>query len=230
HAEMVGRLKSANGGADGYLQKSLRPDAVVNAVVDVIKPRRELAAVLAADAARVDGSLATIGPQTLLRLLAKNQVSGRLALRAASTRYLVAFEGGDVVDAQCSLGAQTLRHRDALRAMILADDGMFTFVAGPAPATAPPTPVEPLLDGLCAELELLLENLRTDVLSSGKPLAVRPELLELYRGSCPNAARIVVDKLGQGLPPREIIVAGLADPVLVDSVVRDLFRKGIVTP
>lgn len=230
YAEMVTRLKSANGGADGYLQKSLRPEAVVAAVIEVIRPRRELAAILAADAGRVEGSLASIGPQTLLRMLAKNEVTGRLAVRSGTTRYLLAFESGDVVDAQCSMGTATLHHRDALRAMLLADDGNFIFVSGPAPATAPPTAVEPLLDGLCAELELLLENLRTDVLSAGTPLSVRQELLEVYRASSPNASRIVIDKLGQGMPPREIIIAGLADPVLVDSIVRDLFRKGVVTP
>ena len=113
--------------------------------------------------------------------------------------------------------------------MILADDGIFTFVAGTATATAPTTPLGPVLDGLCDEVEVL-ENLRTDVLSTGQPLSVRHELLELYRASSPNAAHIVIDKMGQGLPTRNIIVAGLADPILVDRIVRDLFRKGVVTP
>ncbi len=230
HAEMVTRLKTANGGADGYLQKSMRPDAVVSAVVEVIRPRRELATVLAAGVARIDGSLANIGPQTLLRLLARYLVTGRLAVRGGAARYLIAFENGDVVDAQYALGATTLQHRDALRAMLLVDDGTFRFVSGAGPATAPATPVEPLLDELCVELEVLLETMRTDVLSAGTSLTVRPALLEVYRDGAPTAAKIIVDKIGQGMTPREIIAVGLADPVLVDSVVRDLFRKGVIAP
>lgn len=230
HAEMVTRLKSANSGADGYLQKSMRPEAVVNAVIEMLQPRRDLAVLLAADAPRVEGNLMVIGPQTLLRLLALNAATGRLTIRAGDTRYVVGFHHGDVVDAQCTMGTASLQERDAVRALILADDGSYVFVRGPQPAAFSPLPLAPLLDELCVEIEHLLENLRTDVLSTGAPLQVRSDLLAVYRANMPDAAKLILDQIAGGTTPRDIIVSGSADPVLVDSVVRDLFRKGVVTP
>jgi DNA-binding response OmpR family regulator len=230
HGEMVTRLKSANSGADGYLQKSMRPEAVVNAVIELLQPRRDLALLLAADAPRVEGDMMGIGPQTLLRLLARNSATGRLQVRAGDTHYAVGFHGGDVVDARCTMGQASLQHRDALRALILADDGSYTFIRGPQAAAFSPLALVPLLDELCVEIEQLLENLRTDVLSTGAPLRVRIELLAVYRANMPDAAKLVIDRIAAGATPRDIIVSGSADPVLVDSVVRDLFRKGVVTP
>jgi DNA-binding response OmpR family regulator len=230
HAEMVTRLKSANSGADGYLQKSMRPEAVVNAVIEMLQPRRDLAALLAADAPRVDGSLMSIGPQSLMRLLALNAANGRLSIRVGETSYRVAFQNGDVVDAQCLMGSAALHQRDAVRALILADDGVFQFARGTPVAAFAPIPLAPLLDDLCVEIEHLLENLRTDVLSAGAPLRVRGELLAVYRANMPDAAKVIIDRIAAGTTPRDIIVSGSADPILVDSVVRDLFRKGVVTP
>jgi DNA-binding response OmpR family regulator len=229
HGEMITRLRGANSGADAYLQKATRPDGVVTAVVAAITPRRDLAAVLYAGANRLEGDIATIGAQSLLRMLAAHQMTGRLAIRAGFARYLVTLEGGDVVDAQCSMGHATLHHRDALRSLLLLDDGVFTFVAGTAPRTAPPTPLVSLLDELCAELEHWLDSSRSDALADGSPLQTQPELLTLYLGHCPDAARDVVTHIARGTTPRAIISGGIADPVLVDSVVRDLFRKGVVS-
>jgi DNA-binding response OmpR family regulator len=230
HADMVTRLRSANSGADAYLQKSERADAVVSAVVNVITPRRDLAAIVAAGAERFEGNVALIGPQTLLRLMAAAALSGRLAIRAGGQRHLVSFQDGNVIDAQCSIGVNTLRHRDALRSLLLLDDGHFTFVAGKAPPTAPPTPLLALLNELCAELEGWLELSRSEALAQGKPLRLRDDLLETYMKTCPDAARIVVDQVAAGAPPRDLIMSGSVDPILVDSVVRDMFRKGVATP
>ena len=82
HADMVSRLRSANSGADAYLQKTERSDAIVSAVISAVTPRRDLAAVVAAGAPRFEGNIALIGPQTLLRLLATSSLSGRLAVTA----------------------------------------------------------------------------------------------------------------------------------------------------
>lgn len=230
HRELVRQLKTANGGADGYLEKSLRPEVVVAGVVSAVRPLRQLEAQLQGGAVRVDGTLAGLGPQTLLRLCERQKLTGRLALRPASQRFLVGFQDGDIVDAQCSMGTATLRHRDALRALLLVDDGAFTFLRGPVTASAPKTPLLPLLDELCAELERLLDNLRTGVLLSGLPLKLRPELLAIYRSSASPAAAPVLDLLAAGGAPRDLIDAGAVDLVLVDSVVRDLFRKGVIAP
>lgn len=230
HTEMVGKLKTADSGADGYLDKALKPDAIVNAVITVVTPMRDVEAVVAAGASRFEGNLVAIGPQRLLRLLARRECSGRLAIRAGSMRYLVSLQQGAIIDAQCSMGEATLRHRDALRALLLVDDGAFTFVAGTPPATAPPTRLAPLLDELCDEIETLLEQIRSDALVDGRHLGVRQDLLQVYRAGCPEAVRPLVDELARGVSPRDLIMNGVGDPILVDSLVRDLFRKGVVAP
>lgn len=230
HEEMLRALKTANGGADAYLEKSLRPEAVISVVQALAQPLREIEAEVKAGAPRFEGSLFGLGPQTLLRLCQRQRLTGRLAVRPQNQRFLIALHNGDIVDAQCSMGPTTLHHRDALRALLLVDDGPFTFVRGPAPATAPRTELLPLLDQLNAELETLLDELRTGALLSGSVLKVRKELLAVYRTTAPTAAMPVLDQIEAGRPPRDLIAAGTVDLVLVDSVVRDLFRKGVVAP
>ncbi len=230
HREMLTKLKTANGGADAYLEKSLRPEAVVAAVVDAAQPLRDIESSIEEGGARFEGVLAGIGPQTLLRMCNRRRLTGRLAVRPAAQRFLISLQDGDIVDAQCSMGTQTLHHRDALRALLLVDDGPFTFVKGPAPPTAPKTALLPLLDELCAELEHWLDDLRSGALLNGSPLTVRRELLDVYRSTSPLAAQPVLDQIERGGAPRDLIASGAVDLVLVDSVVRDLFRKGVIAP
>lgn len=230
HTEMLAKLKTANGGADGYLEKSLRPESVVAAVVAAVAPVRDIDAIAFSGGARFEGVLAGVGPQTLLRLCNRRQLTGRLAVRPPQQRFLISLQDGDIVDAQCSMGAATLHHRDALRALLMVDDGAFTFVKGPAPPTAPRTALAPLLDELCAELETLLDDLRSGALLNGTPLQVRKELLDVYRSTSPDAAAPLLDQIERGGAPRDLIASGAVDLVLVDSVVRDLFRKGVITP
>ncbi len=233
HGELVRKLESANGGADGYLEKSSRPEVVVAAVALAVRPLRQLEVQLQSGSARVDGTLAGIGPQTMLRLMERLQLTGRLAMRPASQRFLVGFKDGDVVEAQCSMGTATLRQRDALRALLLVDDGPFTFVRAPVTApvtTGPKTPLPQVLDELCGELERMLDQLRKGIVLSGQALRVRPELLAIYRASAPPASFAILDALSTGGTPRDVVTAGVVDPVLIDSVVRDLFRKGVIAP
>ena len=96
------------------------------------------------------------------------------------------------------------------------------------PPTAPP--LLAVLDELCAELEGWLELSRSEALASGKSLRLRDDLLETYTKTCPDAARVVVDELAAGALPRDLIMRGDIDPILVDSVVRDMFRKGVAAP
>ncbi|MDP2340136.1 MAG: response regulator [Deltaproteobacteria bacterium] len=230
HRELVRTLKNANGGADGYLEKSLRPELVVASVIAAVKPMRDLEAAMLNGDERVDGMLAGIGPQTLLRLCERHKLTGRMALRPPSQRFLIGLEEGFIVDAQCSMGSATLRHRDALRALLLVDDGPFTFLRGAVTASAPRTALPPLLDELCDELERLLDDLRTGVLLSGQPLKMRPELFAVYRASAPPSSIPLLDLLAAGGSPRDLIGTGDVDLVLVDGIVRDLFRKGVIAP
>jgi len=229
HGEMLRALKTANGGADAYLEKSLRPEAVISVVQALAQPLRTIEADVKAGAPRFEGSLFGLGPQTLLRLCQRQRLTGRLSVRPQHQRFLIVLQSGDIVDAQCSMAASTLHHRDALRALLLVDDGPFTFERGPVPPGVN-TELLPLLDQLNGELETLLDDLRTGALLSGAVLKVRMELLTVYRTTAPTSAMPVLDQIEAGRPPRDLIAAGTVDLVLVDSVVRDLFRKGVVAP
>lgn len=227
---LVRQLKMANGGADAYLEKSLRHDVIAAAVIAAVAPLRHIEQQLQDGATSVDGMLAGIGPQTLLRLCHRQKLSGWLTLRPTGQHFLISLHQGDIVDAECSMGTATLQHRDALRALLLVDDGLFHFRAGALPTSTPARPLLPLIDELCDELERLLENLRTGALLSGQVLRVRPELLTIYRATSAPAAAPILDLLAAGGAPRDLIATGTIDPLLVDSVVRDLFRKGVIAP
>jgi hypothetical protein len=51
--------------------------------------------------------------------------------------------------------------------------------------------------------------------------------MSFYLLVCPDVVRMVATDLLSGIPPREILTNPDLNPILIESVVKDLVRKGI---
>lgn len=234
HQDMLQRLRGANCGADAYLEKSLRPDAVISAVAAAVRPLKDVEAVLVAGAPVVDVDIVSVGPQTFLRLLARLRSTARVTAVAGQAHVVI-----DVVDGACvhAHAGSGLVDRDAVRAALLLDAGHLRADRA-ALVVSPPqlvrVPLDVLCNELCTELEAVLDDVRTGALVTGQRLRLRPDLLQLARATATKTALPIIDaivaSLARGTGPREVIARPDLDPLVVDAVVRDLFRKGAIAP
>jgi DNA-binding response OmpR family regulator len=234
HHDMLQRLRGANCGADAYLEKSLRPDAVISAVAAAVRPLKDVEAALVAGAPVVDVDIVSVGPQTFLRLLARLRATARVTAVAGQAHVVI-----DVVDGACvhAHAGNGLVDRDAVRAALLLDAGQLRADRAAVVASPPQlvrVPLDVLCNELCGELEAVLDDVRTGALVTGQRLRLRPDLLQLARATATKTALPIIDAivaaLARGTGPREVIARPDLDPLVVDAVVRDLFRKGAIAP
>ena len=224
----LSRLKRAGCGADAVVENGLRADRLVTAVERLAGPGRQLAVAL--EAARMvgplDAHLRGAGPYTLLRLLAQRRFSGRVALTVGDARFLVVVHDGGLVFARVSSNGTTQMHGAAVAALL--DVGAVGFSLTHDAAVGPPAAsLEEMLALAVVDQDRRAEDAQRGLLADGKQLAVRGDLLAAYRATCDASWRPVVDQLASGRDARDLLARGI-DPMLVDEVFRDLFRKGAV--
>ncbi len=224
----IARLQSAGCGAEVVLEKGLRPERLLAALDKVVQPMREIATVIevARDFSPIDGRLKGAGPHTLLRLLSAQRFSGRVNITAGDARFLVVLGDGGLVFARVTSGGRTQMHRDALAALLQVGAVGFSLThdatVGPAKG-----PLGDVVADAASALDATADSAYGDALADGLQLVVRGDLLSAYRASCSVEARPIVDQIASGRDARDLLTRGV-DPMLLDRVVHDLFRKGAV--
>jgi len=224
----IKRLHNAGCGAELILEKGLRPERLVAAIDKVVQPTREVATVLqvARDFSPIDGRLKGSGPHTLLRLLAAQRFSGRVTVIAGDARFLVVLADGGLVFARVTSGGRTQMHRDALAALLQVGAVGFSLVYEATTGHAK-GPLDDVVGEAASALDTVADAAYGDALADGLQLVVRGDLLAAYRASCSLEARPIVDQIASGRDARDLLTRGV-DPMLLDRVVHDLFRKGAV--
>lgn len=228
HGDYLSRLLHLDAGADDYLEKGLRGEAVVERVGAAVAQRQRLLASVAAGGPGFNARLSRIGPQFLLRALCAAGRAGLLVIDDGLTSYEVGVEGGCVAGAVARRGEHVIAGRDALASMLSLADAPLTFVAGP-PGDDRSLEAEcgPLLDELTGELNRGREATRERLLSENARLHFSAPLLEFYALVSTDVVRPLLAALRGGAAPRELLVRGDASPVLVEWLVKDLLAKGI---
>jgi CheY-like chemotaxis protein len=224
----LARLHKAGCGAEAVVEHGMRRGRLVEAIERVVGPRRELALAIEATStlATVQGRLRGTGPHTLLRCLAERRFGGRLTVTVGDERFLVVTHDGGLVFARVSKDGATRMGRDALVALLRLGGGAFSLARdtklGPAQQ-----PLDAAIDDAVGVVDRDADEAQRDLLADGGQLALRGDLLAAFRAVCQTAWRPVVDHVASGRDARELLARGV-DPMLVDTVMRDLFRKGAV--
>jgi CheY-like chemotaxis protein len=225
----LARLHKAGCGADAVVENGLRPERLIAAVERLVAPRRNLAVTVAASSstAPLQARMRGAGPYTLLSILSDRRFSGRLSLTVGDARFLVVTHDGGLVFARVTSGGVTKMGPAAIGALLQVGAVGFTLShdAGLGPAT---TSLFQTVVDAAAAIDANEDDARGSVLAEGRQLAVRGDLLAAFRSTCDVGWRPVVDQIASGRDARDLLARGL-DPMLVDSVVRDLFRKGAVS-
>lgn len=226
HHDFVEKLRFLEAGADDYLEKGLRGDAIVARVNAAVAPRRRMLAGLD-PSAPFRGTLARVGIQSLLEALGEKRATGTLLVDDGLALYAVGLLDGRVVASTATANEQRDGGNEALLSLLTLDDAPFSF----DPSQVPPETEGPrfgdMRDALCGELNAARDRRREQMLSDASSLVFHSHMLAFYRMVCPDVVRRIVDALAPGTPPREVMAAGLASPVLVEWVVKDVLRKRV---
>ncbi len=229
HTDFLGSLKDFNAGADEYLEKGLRPSEVVERLEGLLRPRRELYAAIK-PGRTFSGDLHTLGAAGTLTRLSEVQATGMLRVRPRDLQVEVHFQGGNISLARVnSPGGPVAVGDNALALLLGFDAAPFTFDAGALPEGAGGTPFDRAAPALVAALNRRQTESQEDMLARDVPLRVtRGELGKFYMVSCADNVRPIVHALFAGKSPRTVMVESDFSPLLIEGVVKDVLRKGVM--
>jgi DNA-binding response OmpR family regulator len=229
HTDYVENLRQLDAGADDYLEKGLRGDAIAERVAAVLAPRRNLLAALKPDSS-FGGELASIGPQALLTSLSERGTSGTLEVDDSTTRYAIGFVAGKIARASATLGGHATLGDVALQSLLGVDNAAFVF----DPATVPEDdasarPFANMRDELCDAMNARVHEYEERMLAEDTRLSFNAASTRFYRMVCPEPVRPLIESLEAGRSPREVMADSGASPLLVEWLVKDLLRKHIAS-
>jgi CheY-like chemotaxis protein len=231
HDDYHEALRALDAGAQAYLSKGVKLDALVTQARKLLEPRAIVAQALAAgDPFAV--SIHAVGPQWFLRQVAQQRLGGTLIARDGWASYQLDFVGGACVQASASAGRFTAESERAFTAFVASKQAEGDFMPG-LPLAAGHNLEGPLEELLARAVSTLNDNerrLREGLMLSATRLEVNGDLYALYQQIAPKAsletARLICE---EGLPPREVIAHVEASPLEVEETVKDLIRRGVVT-
>jgi DNA-binding response OmpR family regulator len=223
-------LRIARAGAHDYLAKTGHAEDVISRVMSLLSPRINFELVLESGLPVGGISLAQLGPQWLLRSLARNEVTGTLHLEEEWGEYHLALDHGEPVAAKARSGKRVITGMAAVASLILSRNGEGTFYPGPAP-TGPVfgCDMEALLRRTCEALNALDANVVERKLQSGAEFEVDAALYELYRRLAPDpAVRLARALCEERQRPDEIARTLSVNAQQVTQGAIELLHRGII--
>lgn len=218
-------------GADGYVVKRTRRNPIgelSSLVRQSIQKRRAFQAVFA-EHASFAGAINDVGVVPLLLMLGEKAMSGTLFVEDGFAFYRIFFQAGIVLSADVRTGNTAMHDREALIPLLLLDYGDFWFepTKGAQPPTTLNLPPLELCDAMAVAAKERREQVQESMFREDHPMLVDGPLFGLYRTLIPSAQHVVIDALQRGIAPRQLLLQGIASPLLVEWTVKDLLRKGV---
>jgi len=224
------QLKALDAGAQAYFPKTLRLDALAESVKQLLTPRTQANAAMAAGKVSTL-NVGTLGLAWVLRSLAEYGMTGRLRGRDSWATYEVHFRKGVGVHAQAQTGGHQAVGERALNAFVASRCAEATWTAGDtAPRQTLMLPMAQLIDRAAELLNENAEKLRDAQLVNPGSIHVNEELYRVYSQNGPKSwletARLLCE---EKLTPREVLSRLDESPVEVEETLRDLVRRGVVS-
>lgn len=230
HDDYRESLRALDAGAQAYLSKGTRLDALVTQVKKLLEPRQAAMAQVTSGAT-FSMQVAPVGPQWLLLRLEELHASGRFDARDGWAVYSLFFTDGVCTHAAAQAGKFTAEGERAFNAFIATKNAEVTWT--PGNGAAPQNlhlPTGVLIERACATLNENERRMRESLLVSATQVDVHPELYAVYRQVGPKqwleAAKLICE---DKLAPRDIIAKLEISPVDVEETMKDLIRRGVVT-
>ncbi len=231
HDDYRESLRALNAGAQAYLSKGTKLEAIVWQVRKLLEPRETMAAQLTRGEP-ITVSLGVVGPQWFLRQVAAMRLSGTLQVRDGWAQYQLLVNAGQVFAASAIAGKFTATGERAFNAFIASRSADGVWNPGNPPQGEPNlmNTTEHLIQLACHTINANEAQMRDNLLTTATQMEINPELYTVYREVGPKqwleAARLICE---ERVPAREIIARLDMSPVDIEDTIRDLVRRGVVT-
>ncbi|WP_394825281.1 response regulator [Pendulispora albinea] len=227
--DMLQRVRELGAGAAGYLRKESDARAILARVREALWPRARIEARLRGRQ-EVRGRLDGLTVRSLLELVCTTRPKSRVCLRDASYVYELEIRDGAPCRATRTAPDGTmLRGGRALAAMLGVWAGRFHVAPSEDPlecellGTFRAQTAEPIAHARGAAH--LLSGAR--VLGVAK-VVVDSEIIAGYLGATPPPVRRLVERVAEGESPRQVLLRGNVDPVMLEGALLDLAARGAV--
>jgi len=222
-------LRAVNAGAQDYLAKATKMDALAKRVRGALEPR-DLARAAIQAGQGVHGRIEQLGVRWLLGELAQAQRSGTVALADALGVYNVGLAHGTAVFAGAQQDQKRVASEAALSWVVRLRDGDAQFLPDqPAPAQNVDSAVlGELLERLAAAATAADEQAMEALLVRAAAIEVDGGVFALYERFCPPFGREVARFIRAGKTPKQILAESNLNPVEVVETLRDMVRRQVV--
>jgi DNA-binding response OmpR family regulator len=230
HDDYRESLKALNAGAQAYLSKGTRLDALVSQVKKLLEPRQQTLSLVGAGHP-FSVMVSPVGPQWLLLRFAEQRASGRLEAKDGWATYRLVLSNGDCIHASAAAGKYTAHGERAFNAFIASKNAEASWVPGAVDETPNlPLSTKALIDQACMTLNDNERRMRESLMITANQVEVESDLYAVYRQVGPKqwleVARLICE---EKRAPRDIISTLDVSPIDVEETMKDLIRRGVVT-
>ncbi len=227
--DLLQRLRELGADADGYLRKEAAASAVVERVREVLRPRARIEQRLAAGG-EVRGRLDGFTVRLLLELVCRGERGARIAVRDAVYLWELAVRGGQLVSiTRSSPAGDFARGSSVLPGLLGVSAGRFAVEADSAPARGEfRGDLREILHEPVMRARAALRAVSAETLVRVSRMSFDRASVEPYLGCTPQPALGLTRRLLDGVSPRDLVLEGNTDPRLLELVLSDLARRGVV--
>ncbi|MCC6334189.1 MAG: response regulator [Myxococcales bacterium] len=232
HDDYRESLRALDAGAQAYLSKGVKLDAIVCQTRKLLEPRNQVLAQLEIGQP-FPLPLHAVGPQWFLRQLAQRHLGGTLMARDGWASYQLYFSpDGTCLHASATAGKFTAEGERALNAFIASKAAEGDFLPGPIPAVVKNLflSTEVMIERAASTLNENERRMREGLMLAATQIDVNAALYAVYQQVGPKGwletARLICE---EKLPPREVIAHIDISPIEVEETMKDLIRRGVVT-
>jgi DNA-binding response OmpR family regulator len=231
HDDYRESLRALDAGAQAYVSKGTKLDAIVAQAKKLLEPRRMVQAQLELGGPQTL-QIHAVGPQWFLHQVATHRASGTLNARDGWAAYTLHFTEGVCLHASAVAGKYTAEGERAFNAFVAtrAAEGEFTPGAPAAVARNLFLGTDVLVERACSTLNENERRMRESLMVQATQIEVSHELYSVYRQVGPKqwleCARLICE---EKVSPRDIIARLELSPVEIEETMKDLIRRGVVT-
>lgn len=228
HDDYRENLRALSAGAQDYLAKGGKLEALVGRVRALLAPRDAFLSALRAEE-KVAAKIGELGIQWSLRQVAALRCSGTVQVRDAFWSAFGGLREGRLVCAAAQIGGHALTGPAALAALVALRSGdFFHDPAGPVPEENLEGPLADLLEAAARQNNRSEAAALDKLMTLATKVEVDGQLFELYERLCSSRSREVATMVRQGLTPREVISRCESSPLEVEDTLRDLVRRRVL--
>jgi CheY-like chemotaxis protein len=226
--DLLQRMRELEVDADEYMRKELDRDQVLLRIAGVLAARRQIEDRLEED--EIAGRVEATGIVPVLQAVARVRGDARLVVRDTSNVYEVDFHEGRVVRVVTTSARG--RRATGLRALsLLLGVSRGRFVVNERAEEIETNLETDLTEALlraAAPVHVMIEQVAGGAILRVSRLELDREAIDEYLALVPHEVHSVIERLREGVTPRELILSSICGPQELEQVVLDLIRRGAV--